>query len=669
MKNQRNLIFVLVLLSFVYLSFQNCNLFDGSKKASGSSPRKEIKKNIIVIMTDDQDDQHSLTEEIMPQTFAQIVQKGTLFKNSFVNFPWCCPSRASFLSGQCANNSGIKGNGGSTFNGGYNAFKSGNEINKATEKDSLPVWLQNEGYETALIGKYLNGWEEGSGYMHIPPGWNTWVGMKHTYWYYNYSLVLGTGSSNPGEDGTFDGLECHGPNPENPNCAPATTDDYQTKVLARKAVEFIEKQKEGRKPFFLWLTPLAIHSNALGAKDLNNQLVGGQFTPALEHMYLMDHFSLPHPPNFNEANVGKPKYVIDTPSFSSTNVDQIERNFKQRRAALRSVDDMVSQVLNALKEYNLHENTIIIFTSDNGFFHGEHRKSGDKQEIYDESIRVPLVIRGPGFNENTAVNQMVLNVDLTASILEWTGAKPTNRVLDGRSINPLLTSNSNTLSQFPWRSAFLVEGIDSRGWLTDSQKRRVSGIRSNRYMYAEHIQYNTSNVMEYELYDMSRDPYQMVNRYTDSQYESVKSWMQGLHQKLRGCKGSAESAESCWYVGTEPQISPVAEKMIDSELITNVANSQKNAESISTYSDLEIREPQYLTSREDVQLLQDFLIQQKLLNIHESNGLLDDLTKKTLEEFQKAKKLNITGELDSQTIKEINDIKRYQYELQNAGEF
>ena len=209
--------------------------------------------NIVVIMTDDQDDTGSMA--YMPKTLSLIAERGVTFKNSFVNLPLCGPSRASFLTGQAAHNHGIRAN--SPLDaGGWEAFKS-------KEANALPVWLQAAGYKTALVGKYLNrygqqglygawlGWfgslinvefkgpTIGNPRDWVPPGWNLWYAFSGTRpKYYDYSI------NDNGKMLSFGG-------------APS---DYSTDVLRERAVRFIQDQSASPAPFFLYVAPKSVHA-------------------------------------------------------------------------------------------------------------------------------------------------------------------------------------------------------------------------------------------------------------------------------------------------------------------------------------------------------------------------------------------------------------------------
>ncbi len=454
------------------------------------------KPNIIVIMTDDQDNVDSMP--YMKNVNELLASNGVTFKNSYVAFSQCCPSRAGLLTGQYAHNNGVRGNTPVGIqDGGYDKLV-------ATENNTLPVWLQNAGYTTAMIGKYLNGIER---FMPaIPKGWNHWIALD-TYGYYDYKL---------NENGV---MHSYG----------SSTFEYLTDVLSDKATGYITSQAGSSQPFFLWLNPLAPHS---GYPNVSTP------EPAPRHKYTLDSLELPRPPSFNETNVtDKPRFVSQGMSLlNQSEIDLVTENYRRRKESLLAVDDMVSKVVSALKATGKYENTIIIFTSDNGFFAGEHRKQLGKLLVYEESLRVPLIISGPLIPKRQTRSQLVLNLDLTPTILDLAKAT-TGRTLDGKSLSGLLT-DSNT----PWRTAFLVEGMDQNNAMAFVG--RYNAIHTNKFVLANH----TSDVYgsENEFYDFIRDKYQLTNNIGNPIYASAIRSLQTSLDKIKTCAG-----DSCWISSSQ----------------------------------------------------------------------------------------------------------------------
>ena len=257
------------LMTKLFLSLSLCALCAFPLSGITAAP------NIVIIMTDDQDDMGSMS--VMPKTRTLIGNEGLTFTNSFVDFSLCCPSRASFLTGQAGHNNGIEDN--APPDGGYHKFQ-------PNEGNTLPVWLQQAGYFTVHMGKYLNGYgNTASNNTHVPPGWDLWHGMPDWYGAYAYNNYL------INKNGV---LQAYG----------NAVTDYKTDVQAQNAADFIASQQGSAQPFFLWLTPLAPHT---GPADANGDLFA---YPAPRHNGLLDTETLPTSPNLNEADTSdKPGFI------------------------------------------------------------------------------------------------------------------------------------------------------------------------------------------------------------------------------------------------------------------------------------------------------------------------------------------------------------------------
>jgi arylsulfatase A-like enzyme len=311
--------------------------------------------NIVVIMTDDQEDTGSMA--YMPKTLSLLAKRGITFTNSFVNLPLCAPSSASFLTGQAAHNNGVLSNSVERGDGWDRLSK--------LEKNALPVWLQAAGYKTALIGKYINGYGKATGSWSelfnrwvggsdandraaVPPGWSLWYASVQES-YYDHSI------SEDGEIITF------GRKPS----------DYATDVLSNRAVRFIKDQARSSEPFFMLVATKAPHGQ--GAQGVKGPAVA---SPKYEH-------------DFMDATLPKRVLSNDRPRNNKKNDKWQRGDEKAYRAALqslRSVDDLVGAVVNALQEAERLDNTVIIYTSDNGFIFGDPGREG-KNSPYEGATR------------------------------------------------------------------------------------------------------------------------------------------------------------------------------------------------------------------------------------------------------------------------------------------
>jgi N-acetylglucosamine-6-sulfatase len=501
------------------------------------APPAWAKPNIVVIMTDDQEDTGSMA--YMPKVRALLAERGITFTNSFASLSLCCPSRVSFFTGQAAHNHGIKSNS-VAKGGGWQSFK-------GKEANTLPVWLKSAGYNTALIGKYLNGYGKvksggerqnryaasTGGAKHegepstqstldyciallgklanifgkstnpeaawVPVGWDNWFAFDQIA-YYNYRI---------NDNGTIRKFG-------------KQASDYSTDVLKDRALQYIKDQSAAAKPFFLLVSTKAPHG--IG-EEVGGEEVEGPATPSPSYAQEFLDVGLPADPAFNEQDVSdKPRWVRNTPSLDADATQRLERIYRAELQSLQSVDDLVEGIVKALQSANKLDDTIIVFTSDNGFMYGDHRLES-KIVPYEGSIRVPLVIRGPGIPENQTRNELVNNLDLVATIEDLAGATP-GLVPDGRSLTPLFAGDD-----VPWRVALLAEGGDD----TANPTRRFAAVRTATRKYVKY-----DNGFE-ELYDLSADPYELENKVGDAAFAGDLAMLRSQHDRLKSCAGM-----SCW---------------------------------------------------------------------------------------------------------------------------
>jgi N-acetylglucosamine-6-sulfatase len=444
--------------------------------AVGKQDGPSERPNVVVVMSDDQT---ADSMRFMPQVNEQLGGQGATFANNFVNYSLCCPSRSTFLTGQYAHNHGVLSN--QLPDGGFQKLDSTN---------TLAVWLQQDGYYTAHIGKYLNGYEQSPNV--IPPGWTEWYGTTDTYRYYGYQI---------NENGT---LVDYG----------TSADQYQSDVFTQKAVDFINRRAPDSQPFFLSVAYLAPHSGGPNPNPQPPDNCQSTAKPAPRHAAAFESEPLPQAPSFNEQDVSdKPQEIASQPPLDDSDVANIQREYRCRLESLLGVDEGVAQIVAALRDRGELDNTLFVYTSDNGFFHGEHRIPGGKVKLYEESIRVPLIMRGPGVPAGVTVHDLSINADLAPTILELTGS-PAGRTMDGLSLFGAMQDTGRLLGR-----ALLVE---TRGY---------SAVRTARYIYAE---YDTG---ERELYDLQNDPYELQSLHTDPGYAPVQAALANLLNVVRACAG------------------------------------------------------------------------------------------------------------------------------------
>jgi arylsulfatase A-like enzyme len=451
-----------------------------SAKAAPGAP------NIVVVMTDDQDAASVASMEVVQR---ELVDEGVEFVNSFVGLSECCPSRVSFLTGQHAHNHGVETS--KPPDGGYPAMDSSN---------TLAVWLDEAGYRTGEVGRYVNFYgnsERGGDPREIPPGWDEWhVPVEHTdFQVYDYVL---------NENGE---LVEYGSEPS----------DYATDVFAGKAVEFIESAAEARDPFFLWVTPNVPHKE--GALDEAEGAVKNP-RPAPQDEGAFDDHSLPASPSFAEADLSdKPAVVQDLATVPAgvASTPTLEQGYRGRMESLLAVDRMVDRILEALRRTGELRRTFVIFTSDNGFLQGEHRQAG-KHLLYEESVRVPLVIRGPGIRPGTRRTDLVQNIDLAPTISELASA---DAGLEPDGI-PLVGPGAEAQPQ----RDLLLEYPETK--IAFSAVRTPGG-----FVYAEYER------GERELYDLTKDPHQLENVADAPEYTERQRRLAKRLAELEDCAGEA----------------------------------------------------------------------------------------------------------------------------------
>jgi N-acetylglucosamine-6-sulfatase len=455
----------------------------------------QARPNIVFVMTDDQ----TASSIGVQRNVGLIRGQGTTFTQAIATYPLCCPSRATYLSGQYSHNHGVIHNAGPF--GGYTRFDNSN---------ALPIWLQEAGYRTMHVGRYLNGYGvQNPDITEIPPGWSDWISgvgesvFDYSRWQTNENghIFWRPGVDHPGE--------------------------FQTDFYGRRAAELIDAAAPAEQPFYLSLTLPAPHSGA--PKDPDDPSFLFTPSPAPRHRNAFASRPLPRPPTFDEADVSrKPQIVADRPRLSPDWIAAIQENYQQELESLLSVDDAVGTVLNALERNGELDDTLLIYTSDNGFFHGEHRIASEKVLPYDAAARIPLVLRGPGVPRGRRLGQLVANVDWAPTILDAADATP-GRLVDGRSLFELLKDPRRE----PGREVVLENGVGANG------VPMFRALRNQRYLWIEH-----KTTGEYELYDLLRDPYELRNLEDLDRYAAIRGALAGRLRKLQRCRGAKACSAS-----------------------------------------------------------------------------------------------------------------------------
>jgi N-acetylglucosamine-6-sulfatase len=444
---------------------------------------QHVRPNIIFVLTDDLD-RNLGTLDQLPKLRAMVAGQGLTFQNMFVTESLCCPSRSSIQRSQYVHNHQVLGN--VPPDGGFEKFHALRE-----DQSTVATWLKAAGYRTGYMGKYLNGYPDSAAPNYVPPGWDDWNSPSggRPYTEFNYTLNENGALVNYGSD------------------APA----YMTDVLSRKAAAFLQQTVRDRRPFFLFVATYAPHQPA---------------TPAPRHASAFPGAKAPRSPSYNEGNVsGKPAWIRARQLLAPAVQARMDILHRKRLQSMLAVQDLVQNLIDTLRTTRQLENTYIFFSSDNGFHLGQHRLNAGKLTAYEEDIRVPLFVRGPGVPAGGERQEFVGNLDLAMTFAALAGASVPDYV-DGRSFAPLLGAGRKPEQ---WRGAFLVEQeqvhfnpararaagrrqvlepLDPFESTMPTQRRGIPAYAALRTATHTYVVYSTG---ERELYDLTADPYQLDN--------------------------------------------------------------------------------------------------------------------------------------------------------------
>ncbi|WP_372734069.1 sulfatase [Nocardioides sp.] len=441
--------------------------------------------NVVLIVADDLDEK---LMPWMPNTERLIAQQGASFSRYYVEQSTCCTSRSTILTGQYTHNHGVRGN--HYPAGGFLRFRDGQE------SVALPTWLADNDYRSAMLGKYLNEYPFPGGYngdaaekdamkRYVPPGWQAWVSPVDGEPYRQRETIL-----------NINGVVDTEPRVQ-----------YLDQLLSDRMLAMVrggdgmDLREGGRFIYYSSYSPHAPYAAPARFRD--------DFTEV----------EYPRAPNFDEADVSD-KYGLAAvrSRLSALKVQKIDAAFRDRIRSVQVLDETVARLVRTLRRQGTLENTYIIFTSDNGYNMGEHRLDIAKYNQFEETVRVPLLIRGPGIEPGTDISTLTGNVDLAPTIADMSGT-PIPDWVDGLSLLPLLTGEQTSLP----RDSLLL----SRG-LIPLEKQALSGIEEfpeTQVESARHARLSDFNALvtkrwklvQYtnsrheELYDLRADPYEMTN--------------------------------------------------------------------------------------------------------------------------------------------------------------
>ncbi|WP_435747429.1 sulfatase family protein [Nocardioides sp. SYSU DS0663] len=437
--------------------------------------------NIVLITTDDQ----ALADmRWMPLTRRWLGRQGVTFTDMISPHPLCCPARAEIITGQYAQNNGVHTNAGPY--GGVDALRDPDE--------TIAAWLQGSGYLVGMSGKYLNQYDATQG---VPAGWDFWnVATTNRFGYRNFAMY-GNGE-------------------------PRFHDDaYSSDVVRDDSVRLVEDWSAADQPFFLWASYYAPHGRCGEGGGCDRPPV-----PAGRHADLYPRAKVPSVgrPSFNEPDASdKPPVIRRLEPVTAERASYLHR---QRIRSLAAVDQGVDATFKALRRTGELDNTVVLFSSDNGYLIGEHRYVG-KILPYEESLRVPLLVRGPGVPRGEVRDQPATIVDLAPTILDLAEVEP-GRVLDGRSLVPFVRDADAVRPD----TDMLVQA----GGRNDAHPEPwwFRGVRNQRWTFVR-----WSDTGFRELYDNRRDPHQLRNLADDRRHRRVVREMTRRLELLEDCAGAS----------------------------------------------------------------------------------------------------------------------------------
>ncbi len=490
----------------------------GRSSSSSSSPiaPSTTRPNIVFILTDDLS-WNLVTPQIAPH-IVDLEHQGETFDHYFVADSLCCPSRSTIFTGLYPHDTHVATN--LPPNGGFTKFQS-----EHLDTRTYAVAMHDDGYQTSMLGKYLNGYgtKGGNDYSGqamnptsapVPPGWTDWHVSNNTG-YAEYNFVLN-------DNGTVNRY--------------TGDDNYGVDVINRDTQSFIAANQS--KPFVVEAATFAPHAPYTPAKRNANDFPG---------------LTEPRDPSFNAQNVNPPTWLGQRAPLRPKQVTNVDAAYRKRAQAVESVDKLLADTEATLAKENLTNSTYIVFSSDNGYHLGQHRLRQGKQTAFDTDIRVPLIVAGPGVPKGTTMHQVVQNTDLAPTFEQLAGAKAPGAV-DGTSIVPLLHPSATTPS---WPTVALVEhqGGDTPGDPdyegggsnpTSYHAIRISAPHLdgfNGHVEAVYVEYDDPQ-HELEYYDIAKDPYELTN--TANQLTSAQKTE--LHQVLTGLVNCHDAA-ACTAAG------------------------------------------------------------------------------------------------------------------------
>jgi N-acetylglucosamine-6-sulfatase len=451
----------------------------------------EKKPNIIFILTDDY---ATNLVDFMPNLKA-MQKEGVTFSHYYVSNSLCCPSRSTIFTGMLPHNTGVETN--TKPNGGYDAY-----MEHGNAQKSFSVALQDAGYKTAMMGKFLNGYLPGK---HEPlPGWSDW-------------FVAGGGYRNFDYDMNINGRIVHFGH---------TAADYLTDVVSARADSLVKAWKG--QPFFIEIATFTPHA---------------PFTPAPRHQALFNDINAPRKPTFNkQADSTAPNWLRELQRLGTKQIDRIDNIFRNRVRCVMSIDEMLGNIRKALEQTGASNNTYIFFSSDNGYHLGDYSMLQGKQTPFDIDIRVPLIACGPNVSKGSLQEAIVSNIDLAPTFAAIAGAQLKSEP-DGKDIQ-LLLREKNT-QKINWRNFAIIEHRRVNYDRNDpdyqeAEDGRLPSYTALRFHNLLYVEYETGEIC---CYDSKKDPYELKN-IAASLPVAVQKKLHAILQAAKKCGGK----NGCWGV-------------------------------------------------------------------------------------------------------------------------
>ncbi|CAJ2513380.1 Uu.00g014990.m01.CDS01 [Anthostomella pinea] len=465
------------------------------------------KPNFIFIITDDQD-LHLNSLNYQPAVQRHFAQQGTFFSKHYCTIAICCPSRVSLLTGRAAHNTNVTDV--SAPYGGYTKF-----ISEGWNEKYLPVWLQDEGYNTYYTGKLMNGHSTTTYNDPFAKGWtaNDFFLDPNTYIYYNVTM-----QKDQDVPVTYPG-------------------EYSTDLAAERSLGFLDDAISKDAPFFIGVAPIGPHA----------ETISGSFNPpvpAKRHKDLFPGLKVPRTENFNPDVSSGASWISQLAQQNQTVVDYNDEFYRARIQSLQAVDDLIESIISRLeKDPLVYENTYLIYTTDNGYHIGQHRLAPGKTCPIEEDYNVPFFIRGPGIGKGKVVSLPTSHTDIVPTLFTLAGI-PLQAEFDGEP----MPVTAEQLQDTGHRSEhvnleFWGDSIPEGGYGGSSSKNNTyKSVRVIAQSYD--LAYTVWCNNDHEIYDMKSDPGQMNNLHGSAgevygwDIEKLTARIDGLLLTLKACKGA-----------------------------------------------------------------------------------------------------------------------------------